>query len=52
MTFLYIFCVLIKCNLTFIAGDFGDVGSLLSGLGGGFIGIISSDRCGVDSDSE
>jgi hypothetical protein len=35
-----------------IVGDFGDVGSLLSGLGGGFIGILSSNKCDVNSGSE
>jgi hypothetical protein len=33
-------------------GDFGDVGSLLSGLGGGFNESLSSDKFDVDSGSE
>ena len=32
-------------------GDFGDVGSLLSGLGGGLIGLACSISCAVDSGS-
>lgn len=35
-----------------IVGDFGDVGSLLSGFGGGFNEILSSDKFAVDSGSE
>ncbi len=40
-------------NLTlFVVGDFGDVGSLRSGLGGGFIDILSSIKCVIDSGSQ